>query len=135
MKVVARFSELEDQHGLPSLENSRGQLRADIAERVAGYLRGGVPIEDCMEAVSDPLAGKKQSELRNKELLLGGPSVLTDGEWFWRQDLAYFVENYRVGLPGEFIEKALHTEVPEPPEDVRSWYFKMISSGLSHQKS
>jgi hypothetical protein len=28
---------------------------------------------------------------------------MSDGDWVWRQDLAYFVERYRIRLPEEFL--------------------------------
>ncbi|WP_192581016.1 hypothetical protein [Micromonospora noduli] len=36
--------------------------------------------------------------------LVGGASVLTDGEWLWRDDLRYYLATYRVQLPTEFLE-------------------------------
>jgi len=37
--------------------------------------------------------------------------LLTDGHWTWRNDLAYYVENYRIGLPDEFIQHALRSDI------------------------
>lgn len=49
-----------------------------------------------MESTPDPL--DKAVHVR------GGPSLLTDGEWFWRHDLARYVRRYQVRLPGAFTE-------------------------------
>lgn len=31
-------------------------------------------------------------------------AIMTDGDWIWPSDLAYYVEKYRVGVPQEFID-------------------------------
>ncbi len=62
---------------------------------------------DIMEAVSDPLDPDR--------VLPGGSSVMTDGSWFWRRDLAYFVRQYRVYVPDEFVELTRQHDPPAEP--------------------
>jgi len=33
----------------------------------------------------------------------GGPYLLTDGEWMWWKELAYYVEHYHISLPDDFV--------------------------------
>jgi hypothetical protein len=37
----------------------------------------------------------------------GGSSLLTDGVWLWRYDLAHYVETHRLWVPLEFIDHAV----------------------------
>lgn len=34
----------------------------------------------------------------------GTPTVYTDGKWIWPGDLAYYVKNYHLELPQEFLD-------------------------------
>lgn len=124
MKPVMLFSELEpDKKNLPKLKECTNILSADLSKEVADYLENGIVAIDVMERVKDPLRREGEAELTDSSLLIGGSSLWTDGEWYWRQDLAYFVRNYRVRIPREFIQKTLSSEVPEePPRDLfGSW--------------
>ncbi|OEJ28538.1 hypothetical protein AR457_32815 [Streptomyces agglomeratus] len=38
--------------------------------------------------------------------LIGGLSLLTDGQWFWYSDLAHYVERHHVTLDERFIQHA-----------------------------
>lgn len=105
MEFVGFFRELDP--GGPTdiyvedLKDAAGAGDYAVAE-VAGYLESGYPILDVMESTPDPL--DKAAYVR------GGPSLLTDGEWVWRHDLAHYVRNYRVHLPGAFMERMEESE-------------------------
>ncbi|WP_253191439.1 hypothetical protein [Streptomyces sp. M1013] len=45
-------------------------------------------------------------------------SLLTDGAWLWRDDLAYYVAKYHLVLPSDFVARAreLGHRPPEVPE-------------------
>ncbi|MGW4545355.1 hypothetical protein ACWEN4_03135 [Streptomyces violaceorubidus] len=45
-------------------------------------------------------------------------SLLTDGVWLWRDDLAYYVDRYHLALPGDFVAYVgeLGYSPPEVPE-------------------
>ncbi|MFI2026750.1 hypothetical protein [Streptomyces buecherae] len=47
--------------------------------------------------------------------ILGGDSLLTDGEWVWRKDLSFYVETYHLELPHEFLDRVRAFE-GQPPE-------------------
>ncbi|HZP68084.1 MAG TPA: hypothetical protein VFB32_17410 [Rudaea sp.] len=81
--------------GLPSIYEAKEKLTSLEVDKIATYLRGGVAVFDVMEATRDPFDPKI--------FIQGGPSLLSDGFWVWREDLAHYVERYRVGLPAEFI--------------------------------
>jgi len=97
MQVVGLFRELtrEKQAFLPSIIEAKGKLSAKEAVQVVAYLRKGVPVFDVMEATPDPF--------EPKTFVKGGPSLLSDGYWVWREDLAHYVERYQVGLPSQFL--------------------------------
>ncbi|MCT7325480.1 hypothetical protein [Ralstonia mojiangensis] len=105
MKVVGLFRELSGSANqtIQTIHDVVGGLPWDNVPAVVTYLQSGVPVFDVMEASVDPFDKSVQ--------IPGGPSLISDGFWIWRNDLAYFVEKYRVGLPEEFILHALHCGV------------------------
>ena len=97
MKAIGVFDELvKSQKGSGgSLRVLAGGLTDEDARAAAVYLKSGVPVLDIMEMTRDPLHPDTK--------IPGGSSLMSDGHWVWRQDLAYFVERYRVQLPEEFL--------------------------------
>jgi hypothetical protein len=53
--------------------------------------------------------------LGSGESIMGGGSLLTDGEWVWRGDLSFYVYQHHVVLPDEFRGKAESTGYTVPP--------------------
>ncbi|MFE9253184.1 hypothetical protein [Streptomyces sp. NPDC007088] len=74
------------------------------------YLRGGIKII--------VVAGGAPDVLTRGRWIGDAESVYTDGTWVWRADLAYYLANYPLRLPGEFVERALQADfvVPDVPE-------------------
>ena len=99
MKVVGLYRELgkEVSQSLPSIYIDRDKMPMESVPLVLDYLASGVPVFDIMEASTDPFDNNKR--------MSGGPSLVSDGDWVWRNDLAYFVEKYRLGLSDEFIQQ------------------------------
>jgi hypothetical protein len=97
MKVVGVFRELEPRSKiyLPSIHDFRNKMNVETAEHVLEYLSHWEPIFDVMEFTIDPFDLSKGCS--------GGSSLITDGEWIWRKDLAYLIEHYYIGLPIDFI--------------------------------
>ncbi|WP_434740273.1 hypothetical protein [Micromonospora sp. SH-82] len=62
---------------------------------VVGYLDAGHVLIDVMDVAADPF--------EPTERVLNGSTVLTDGDWLWRKDLAYYVRRHRVAVPAEFL--------------------------------
>lgn len=61
---------------------------------IADYLRSGHVLIDVLETRPDVLDGSVVEE---------SSSVLGDGQWVWREDLAHYVAKYRLGLGQEFL--------------------------------
>jgi hypothetical protein len=64
-------------------------------DKICGYLKSG------LEFVVTP--GMVEDVIHPEKGAAGVPSIYTDGEWFWPGDLAYYVKNYRLKLPDEFV--------------------------------
>lgn len=62
------------------------------------YLRMGQVVLDVPETATDVISGDDR--------IVGGPSLVTDGTWLWRLDLAHYVEKYHLALPSEFLDHA-----------------------------
>jgi hypothetical protein len=106
MKVIGLFRELRGDLSvsLPSIHDEVGKLDLDVAARIKSYLLNGIGVFDAMEAVRDPLD--------TSQFISGGSSLVSDGEYIWRHDLAHFVGRYRVGLPNVFIQHVLEKATP-----------------------
>lgn len=101
MKAIGLFRELsrDMDRSVQSIHAAVGTLEDEAVMRVVEYLRSGIPVFDVMEATVDPLDSSVS--------ISGGPSLISDGVWVWREDLAYYVERYKVGLPSDFVSFAL----------------------------
>lgn len=93
-------------------------LRKDDVERMVGklpegarsgmttYLQRGAIVFAAMEYTVDVLNGSFG--------VSGGSSILTDGDYCWRADLANYVDTYGVELPNRLVELA-RSRRWEPP--------------------
>lgn len=95
LKTAGFFRELmHGDDGGASLIDLRRAVALMEEERIVEYLRKGVPLIVSPGVVYDVLDG-------------GGPigtgGILTDGEWAWPDDLAYYLEKYHVALPEDFV--------------------------------
>jgi len=64
-------------------------------DRICDYLNSGETFIVSPGVVEDVINPDKGTA--------GDTSTYTDGEWFWPGDLSYYVRNYRLRLPDEFI--------------------------------
>lgn len=110
IRVVGVFRELvgASNQDLPGAKELVGKLSQDLVNRVLDYLNEGQPLVDVMQANLDPIDGHTR--------IPGGPSLETDGQWVWRNDLRYFVEKYRLGLPVEFLAHVAERRKLSPSE-------------------
>lgn len=91
---------------LPALNEVVYSISPEDSAVVAHYLGSAKPFFDVMEAVRDPLD--------RAVTISGGSSLICDGAWLWRYDLAYFVSRYRVAVPEEFVRHARERRVVDP---------------------
>ncbi|MHC5903059.1 hypothetical protein ACVNF4_03970 [Streptomyces sp. S6] len=73
---------------------------------VSRYLTSGHPVLDVMEVTEDAIDGSFRCP--------GGSSVLTDGHFVWRLDLASYVQHHVIALPQDFLEFAAECEYSVP---------------------
>lgn len=99
MKVLGFYSEL-----WPSSPEATDSIRSFVAaspqpdeREVASYLRSGHVLFASMGVVDDVLG--------SGENIMGGGSLLTDGDWVWRGDLWFYVSRHHVTLPDDFRAK------------------------------
>ena len=98
LQRVGLFREFYPDHvSLPWLRDRTGTRRIRSEAQIVGYLRAGHMVAGIMEWSTDVLDGTPFEEGS------GAPSLLTDGTWLWRQDLAHYVERYHVELPDDFV--------------------------------
>ena len=103
VRWLGRFREFSGVDEDPLMSESVDVLSTNEAFVIARYLRAGLDLIDVMEIKPDVLDGSQVAETA---------SVLGDGEWMWREDLAHYVEKYRVGLDLEFLPSIVRW--PEP---------------------
>ena len=96
MKQLGFFRELPhgDPEG-PSLLES-GRQTGDDEAAIVRYLA-----ESPVLAISGSVVRDVIDPLHS---VAGRNAVRTDGVWIWPADLAYYVANYRIELPADFIE-------------------------------
>ena len=73
--------------------NQEDKLKID---KICGYLENGIALIVSPGSVEDVINPENGSA--------GTSSTYTDGEWIWPGDLAYYVRNYRLKLPEEFVK-------------------------------
>lgn len=67
-----------------------------LVSSICRYLDSGIPFVVSPGCVYDIIHPEKG--------ISGSGSTYTDGSWFWPDDLSYYVKNYNLKLPDEFIE-------------------------------
>ncbi|OWA09301.1 hypothetical protein B9W62_16265 [Streptomyces sp. CS113] len=114
VRAVGFFDELSPGWGFPTdgaiKDAVRSSANAD-EHRLVEYLRQGAGIWSEMGAQADVLDAEAPT-------LVSGGSLLTDGAWIWRDDLAYYVVRYHLALPGDFVAHVGEAgySPPEVPE-------------------
>ncbi|MEZ4399058.1 MAG: hypothetical protein R3B06_03520 [Kofleriaceae bacterium] len=95
LKTAGFFRELiHGDEGGASLIDLRQAVALMGEGRIVEYLRKGVPLIVSPGVVYDVLDGEGP---------IGTGAILTDGEWAWPDDLAYYLEKYHVALPEDFV--------------------------------
>jgi hypothetical protein len=115
MRTAGMFAELgpvKQAEPQPSIFDNRLDEPLPDVDRVVAYLRGGHKLMAFMDVADDVFDSSKQ--------VMNGSSILTDGDWMWRNDIAYYVERHNVTPPPEMLEliRQRHYIVPDVPDDV-----------------
>jgi hypothetical protein len=105
--MFRELGEVRSGEPQPSIFDSVADAELPDLDRVVGYLDTGYILIDVMDVADDPFEPGRQ--------IMNGSTVLTDGDWLWRKDLAYFVRHRRVALPDAFLAliRERHYAVPE----------------------
>jgi hypothetical protein len=112
VKAFGLFRELK--HGDPSGASIHDHLRDEPhpdAERIQRYLSSGVPLLGGSGVTRDVLSPTKE--------VVGPMMLVTDGEWIWPADLAFYVRKYNVALPEELVEamRRKNWKIPDLTEE------------------
>lgn len=67
-------------------------------KKILDYLQNGKKEANCPKPTYDIISGK---------MISTSFTVLTDGEYIWKNDLPYYVDKYNIKLPQSFIEKVI----------------------------
>jgi len=100
LKRIRSFSEMahatrQEREHLQTLTHTNPQEHED---NLITYLETGTGFVMSPGVVRDILDDKGP---------IGTGSILTDGEWAWADDLAWYVKTYHIRLPEEFVRHAM----------------------------
>lgn len=96
VKTVGYFKEMP--HGGNSKDSIYDYIKKEDStsiDKICKYLESGI------EFIVSP--GMVEDVINPNKGYAGTTSTYTDGVWFWSGDLAYYVRNYRLKLPEEFV--------------------------------
>lgn len=108
--MFRELGEVRSGEPQPSIFDSVAAAELPDRDRVLGYLNSGHVLIDVMDIADDPFEPGRQ--------IMNGSTVLTDGDWLWRKDLAYFVRIRRVALPDAFLALIRERDYAVPERDV-----------------
>ena len=116
LKIVGFFRETHpflirgDLQNLPSFHDYVADSPQEQEECIVKYLQNG---KEHLYIGSRPIYRK----LEDRRLVRTGAN-LTDGEWTWPTELAYYVEQFHLQIPSEFFQHmAVNGWVP--PRDIQ----------------
>jgi hypothetical protein len=115
VKTAGMFVELaQGRHPEPvqSIADHVSQQPVEDVENVVAYLNAGHVLVDVMDIENDVLDPTQQ--------IMNGGSVLTDGDWLWRKDYAYYVRRHNILVPDGLLAAIRHRNyiVPSVPEEL-----------------
>ncbi|MFI1736567.1 hypothetical protein [Streptomyces sioyaensis] len=100
MRILGHFEEFwPERAGIPDgrIKDSTREIGEPDEARILAYLETGKDLFLAMGAVGDVLGSDQR--------ILSGESIATDGEWIWRADLSFYVRNYHIRLPKDFLTR------------------------------
>lgn len=114
VRTAGMFAELTQARYPTPASSIRDNVAAEPlpdADAVLAYLDAGHVLIDMMDIEQDPFNPAQQ--------ILNGSTMLTDGEWLWRQDFTYYIRYHDVAVPPELLAaiRARAYLVPEVAEE------------------
>ncbi|GEM_PF-3199000 len=97
-RLVGMFRELfdfEDPRIRESIVGNVDDAPLPDAEQVVQYLQNGHVVLDVMD-LDDDFFG-------SGDLIINAATMLSDGEWIWREDFRFYVKKYQVHVPDDFL--------------------------------
>ena len=79
----------------PSIFDSIGKKNPE-KDKICRYLNNGFILAAC--------GGVTNDIINPKNGVIGTPDEMTDGQWIWPRDVAYYVQNYDLQLNPVFID-------------------------------
>ncbi|WP_157855875.1 hypothetical protein [Streptomyces aureocirculatus] len=127
MKFVGFYQDMNPEgpslysESTPSINSGAPEYSSQEVRR---YLHSGHPVLDVMESTTDVIGQAFH--------VPGGSSILTDGSFAWRVDLASYVEHYSIALPSDFLEfmSSNNFKVAHVPKDRLLEISVAVSSAL-----
>ncbi|MEU8215607.1 hypothetical protein AB0C47_07545 [Micromonospora taraxaci] len=98
LKSAGMFREFGPVRSAEPQESIFGSVAAEELPdltQVVSYLNSGHVLIDMMDVADDAFDPARQ--------VMNGSTVMTDGDWLWRKDLAYYVQRHRVAVPEAFL--------------------------------
>ncbi|MDY3972720.1 MAG: hypothetical protein SOZ28_08460 [Clostridia bacterium] len=93
MKQVCNIIELFQDENLTYIKQHTSDTPFEGKERIVKHLRNGKVLACAAGRAKDVLTG---------ESIKGELTFMTDGEFEWRSDIAYYVDKYNLRLSNEF---------------------------------
>lgn len=92
--------------GTPLLANDHPKIETSIADRVSQYLRSAPYVDRTTALGKDEISG---------EDAVVPQSLRSDGRWVWSDEVAYYVEKYKLS-PGDDFLKYISSNPVAPSE-------------------
>ncbi|MFI5935189.1 hypothetical protein [Actinoplanes sp. NPDC051494] len=93
--MFAELGKIRPPTPQPSIHDNVGEEPLPDVEQVLAYLRASYQLISAISADRDVFDPSRT--------VMGGDSIMTDGDWMWRYDLPYYVSRHHVTLPAEFL--------------------------------
>lgn len=95
-KKAGFFKELND-YNRPSMLDYINKASYSNLNRIITYLTSGVLIVESQAMAFDVIKPNPSQEVCKM-------GICTDGTWFWKNEIHYYVKNYNLKLPDSFIQ-------------------------------
>jgi len=92
------YEEFAPNQGFPKLQDSLSKTPYPFQKEMASYLRRGTIILTQMSRSKDVFTGER---------IPNEVHLLTDGEYLWPNELAWYVEKHNLRLPKDFEDYIL----------------------------